>query len=60
MVQDELVLTMVNTQVSIPGEFFDYKSHLHEKGLVWSVLGTQHVPLAQVAKAVLYLWPPAE
>ena len=34
MVQDELVLTAVNTQVSIPGEFFGYKFHLHEKGLI--------------------------
>jgi len=34
MVQDELVLTMVNTQASIPGEFFGNKSHLHEKRLV--------------------------
>jgi hypothetical protein len=56
MVRDELVLTMVYTQVSIPGEFFSYNSHLNEKCLVWSV----RVPLAQVAKEVLCLGPPAE
>ena len=31
MVQDEVVLTMVNAQVSIAGESFGYKSHLHEE-----------------------------